>query len=79
MLVAPRIEGYTEGELARVPYAEMAGRTRLSADDPNEKAVLRMLWTVEKTGADAAAGRAARGFGVARSQPQMVAPNLDPG
>ena len=60
VLVAPRIEGYTEGELARVPYAEMAGRTPLSADDPNEKAVLRMLWTVEKTGADAAAGRAAR-------------------
>ena len=60
LLVAPRIEGYTVGELERVPYEEMAGRTPLSADDPAERAVLRVLWTIEKTGVDASAGRAAR-------------------
>lgn len=60
VLVAPRIEGYTLEELQRIPYAEMAGRTPLSAQDPDERAVLRALWTIEKTGVDIDNKRAAR-------------------
>ena len=60
ILVAPRVEGYTIEELARVPYEQMAGRTPLSMEDPAARAVLRTLWTIERTGVESSAPRAAR-------------------
>jgi hypothetical protein len=60
ILVSARSEGYAVEELGRVPYAGMAGRTPLSATDPAERAILRVLWTIEKTGVDIGSRRAAR-------------------